>query len=72
VMSADLPAVGTADAAETGCAEDTGHGSIDWVAHGSSAGNPVMGWHAGVCCSQRLVPEASSSFPSPCAYCQLQ
>ena len=54
-----------------GCAEGTDHDSTDWVVHGTSAGSLVEDWYADEYCSQRPIPEASSSWPpSPCACCQ--
>ena len=53
MVSADHSAVGdidchsaadTVDAAGSGCAEDTDHGSPDWVVPGTSAGSLAECW----------------------------
>ena len=58
-------------AAGSGCAKDTDHDSTNWVVPGTSVENLAEGWYVDEYCSQRLVPEASSSWPpSLCTYCQ--
>ena len=58
-------------AAGLGCAEDTDHDSTDWVVPGISVESLAEGWYMDEYCSQRPIPEASSSWPpSLCACCQ--
>ena len=57
--------------AGSGCAGGTDHDFTDWVVPGTSARSPVEDWCINEYYSQRLVPEASSSWPpSLCAYYQ--
>lgn len=74
MVFADHSAAGDVDwhsAAGSGFAADTDYDSIDWVVPETSARSLVASWHVDEYCSQRLVPEASSSWPpSPCACCQ--
>ena len=44
VVSAGHSAVGMVDVAGSGCAEDTGHDSTDWVVPGTSTGSLAEGW----------------------------
>ena len=74
VVSADHSAAEDVDchsAAGSSCAEGTDRDSTDWVVPRTSAGSLAEGWCVDEYCSQRPVPEASSSWPLfLCAYCQ--
>ena len=64
-------AADTVDAVGSGCTEGTNHDSTDWVVPGTSIRSLAEDWCADGYYSQRLVPEASSSWPPfLCAYCQ--
>jgi len=63
--------VGWHSAADSSCAGGTGHDSTNWVVPETSTGSLAEDWYMDEYCSQRPVPEASSSWPpSPCACCQ--
>ena len=64
-------AAGMVDVAGSGCVGGTDHNSTNWVVPGTSAGSLAEDWYVVEYCSQRPIPEASSSWPPFLyAYCQ--